>query len=149
VGDEHVGAVHERGHHDHAVLRGHHLAAGTIYQYRVVAFNEQGEAPVSATAGVNTAAPTTPRIYSVSASQVRVQIFGVANYASTESMRVQRSTSPTGPFATVATISDAYDQVWTDSSVAANTTYYYRTVSVAGGWTSLPSDTILVTTLTP
>ena len=123
------------------------LAASTVYYFRVVAFNDKGDAPVSASAAANTAKPAAPRVISVSASQVQLQFSGVSNYSSYETLRLQRSTSPAGPFTTMTTVSTQYTESWTDTTIVANTTYYYRVVSAAEGWTTLPSDTTQVLAL--
>ena len=59
----------------------------------MVANSSYGDSPVSATVGVNTAAPGTPTFYNVTSSAVQVSWSGVANgpYGYT-SYQLQRAT---------------------------------------------------------
>lgn len=59
---------------------------------------------------------------------------------------VLRSTSPTGPFVTVATVAGATTVTFTDTGLPALTTYHYRLRSRAGAWESPVTSTASATT---
>ncbi len=121
------------------------LSANSFYFYRVVAFNDQGDAPASGVSGVNTSTSPTPSASGVSSSQVTVSWSALPGIYSNS--YVQRATSVDGPFTTVVSVGQP-SYSWADTTVEANTTYYYRVFHGDGGsWTSLPSAAVVVKTL--
>jgi titin len=130
------------------------LAASTTYWYRVVAFNNSGTSAPSAVVSATTAAPSPPPVpetpagvtaVAVSSSQVDVgwqDVAGESGYA------VQRSPDGVSGWDLVGTTGQ--DVVsFSDTGLAASTTYWYRVVASNGGGDSVPSAVVSATTATP
>ncbi|BDG01214.1 fibronectin type III domain-containing protein [Anaeromyxobacter oryzae] len=120
------------------------LAANTTYWYRVRGTTAGGDGPPSTTASVVTApgVPGTPTFSAVTDTSVTVSWTappgGAAIYA------LERATSAAGPWAQVAS---ATAPSWTETGLAAATTYWYRVrARSSGGAYGYYSGTRSVTT---
>jgi fibronectin type 3 domain-containing protein/lysophospholipase L1-like esterase len=128
------------------------LAAGTTYSYRVVATNDAGDSPPSpvATATTDSAPPSPPpapatlTATAVSASQVDLSWSAVAEATG---YRVERSTETAtwNPVANTA----AGETSYSDTGLAAGTTYSYRVVATNDAGDSPPSPVATATTGSP
>ncbi|HEY6888060.1 MAG TPA: fibronectin type III domain-containing protein, partial [Solirubrobacter sp.] len=121
------------------------LVPNTAYWYRVRATNAGGDGPPSLATTVMTApaAPGAPTFGAVSAYTVTVVWTAPATGAAT--YKVERGTSPWGPFTQVAAGVAAFSVV--DSAVGANVTYSYRVRGTnAAGLDGDYSPTAAVTT---
>src|ERR671910_2457348 len=123
------------------------LAASTAYFYRVVASNGGGDSPPSAVVSATTAtappvAPAGVSAVAVSSSQVDVawqDVAGESGYA------VQRSPDGVSGWAQVGVT--GRDVVsFSDTGLAASTTYYYRVVASNSSGDSAPSVIVSATT---
>ncbi len=128
------------------------LAASTPYSYRVVATNGEGDSPPSpvASATTNTPPPTPPPApASLTATAVSASRVDLSWSAVTEATgyRVERSTNTTtwSPVATTAAGVTSYS----DTGLAASTTYSYRVVATGDGGDSAPSPVASATTAAP
>ena len=128
------------------------LAASTPYSYRVVATNGEGDSPPSpvASATTNTPPPTPPPApASLTATAVSASRVDLSWSAVTEATgyRVERSTDTTtwSPVATTAAGVTSYS----DTGLAASTTYSYRVVATGDGGDSAPSPVASATTAAP
>jgi hypothetical protein len=104
------------------------LSADTTYYYRVRTYNSAGNSGYSNTASATTAqvAPAAPsglNAASVSASQI--DLVWADNSDNESGFKVQRSLSATSGFAQIVTVG-ASATSYSDSGLAADTTYYYR-----------------------
>ena len=130
------------------------LAVSTTYFYRVVAGNSSGDSPPSAVVSATTAAPPPPpapeapagvTAVAVSSSQVDVAWQDVAGESG---YRVQRSLDGVTGWVQVGTTGQ--DVVsFSDTGLAASTTYFYRVVASNGSGDSAPSAVVNATTATP
>jgi len=100
------------------------LTANTAYWYRVRATNAGGDGPYSAASSVMTLpnAPGTPTFSNVASHSVTVN--WTAPTGGAASYKVERATSSGGPWTQVA--SGVTTLTYTDATVAANVTYWYR-----------------------
>jgi fibronectin type 3 domain-containing protein/lysophospholipase L1-like esterase len=127
------------------------LQPATTYSYRVIATNAGGDSPPSLVASAtthalaDTVAPTAPTLLKAASPKGKINLSwtgstdaggsGLAGY------KVWRSTSASGVFATIATITAASTS-YTDAAVTANLTYWYRLTAFDGaGNESQPSNT--------
>jgi fibronectin type 3 domain-containing protein len=120
------------------------LTANTTYYYVVEAVNASGTSAastqVSATTGL--AAPTGVTASAASTSQINLTWTAVAGATS---YTVQRSTTSGGPYSTVGSPATAS---FSDTSLSANTTYYYVVEAVNASGSSVASVQVSATTLT-
>jgi fibronectin type 3 domain-containing protein len=111
------------------------LSAGTTYFYVVTAVNASGSSALSAQVSATTvpAAPTGVAAAAASASQINLTwtaVTGAASYT------VQRSTTSGGPYTTVGSPTTAS---FSDTGLAANTTYFYVVQAVNASGSSVSS----------
>ncbi|MGI8519613.1 MAG: DUF4082 domain-containing protein [Actinomycetota bacterium] len=128
------------------------LAASTTYSYRVVATGDGGDSPPSPVASATTdtpppsppPAPATLTATAVSASRVDLSWSAVTEATG---YRVERSTNATtwNPVATTAAGVTSYS----DTGLAASTTYSYRVVATGDGGDSPSSPVASATTDAP
>ena len=115
------------------------LTPGTGYTYRVAAFNSAGN---SAAAEVSTStlsiAPAIPQNVTATALSSAIVIGWSPSNGATQ-YTVERGVSSAGPFAAVGSV--AITQ-FTDGTVAAGTTYFYRVIASGGGQVSGPSAVV-------
>ena len=108
------------------------LDAGTIYFYRVRAFNRAGASPDANTAGASTpAAPAAPAAVSaVAVSHARVDLAWTDNSSDETGFRIERSR-----VSNFGTTDAAYDvgpdvRAFSDTAVSPETDYFYRVAAV-------------------
>jgi hypothetical protein len=123
--------------------------AGTTYSYRVVAFNAAGETPSNAvTVIIPSPTPAAPSnlVATAIAPQPRVSLAWTDNSNNETGFTIQRArnTGFTTGLTTFAAAANATTLV--DTSVAANTTYFYRVRANLGANFSAWSNTATVTT---
>jgi hypothetical protein len=123
------------------------VQSSTTYWYRVVANNSGGAGPASDATQVQTllAAPGKVTGLSASATTTSVALTWTATGGSSATYQVERSTtSATSGFTTLT--STASSPSYTDNTVSANTTYWYRVTATNGAGTGATSDATQVST---
>ncbi|MFF5174016.1 hypothetical protein ACFY3U_15420 [Micromonospora sp. NPDC000089] len=122
------------------------VVPGVTYYYRVRTENTVAYSAWSNTASavVNLTAPTNLTAVQASGSPLRVNLTWV-NTSFATSVELQRATNPTFTAGLVTTTLPAGTS-YTDTTVAANTTYYYRVRTIYNGVPSPWSNTATVTT---
>ena len=125
------------------------LAAGTTYYYRVCAFNTVGNSAYSNTASATTqatlpAAPSNLSATAASSSQINLQ--WTDNSSNETGFRIERSIIAGGPFTQVAT-TGAGVTTYSNTGLAASTTYYYRVCAYNSAGASVYSNAATATTL--
>ncbi|MBF0169730.1 MAG: fibronectin type III domain-containing protein [Nitrospinae bacterium] len=139
--------------------KGHSLADGTTYWYKVVSFNDEGKygnptEPVSASTMGRPAPPTGLAVVSMGVRSVSLT-WDLAPDPTIQSYRVYRNDAPEGTFALLKEIRDRGETEFTDSDKSGERTgdgvaYYYRLTSVnAGGVESDFSEPVTGVTLGP
>ncbi|WP_455210292.1 fibronectin type III domain-containing protein [Kaarinaea lacus] len=106
------------------------LSASTTYYYRVRAYNNNGDSAYSATASAMTfsaaSGPAAPSALLASAnSSSSIALSWNDNSANEDGFELERSTSEFSGFALIASL-NPNETAYTDSGLAAATTYYYR-----------------------
>ena len=127
------------------------LSAETTYRYRVAAFNTDGDSGYSNTAEATTdaepqppAAPTSLNAATVSAS--RIDLTWTDNASNESGFRIERCTgSGCSSFTQIAEVG-ANVTSFSNTSLAANTTYTYRVRAFNGAGNSGYSNTAAATT---
>jgi fibronectin type 3 domain-containing protein len=124
------------------------LTPGETYSYTLTAFDAAGNVSAhSAALAVetpNNVPPSVPsRVTVTASSKSAVSLSWAASTGSPVSYRILRGTSSSN----MALHTSVATTVYTDSSVFANTTYYYSIESQnASGFSSLPSSVVSTTT---
>ncbi|WP_088188320.1 cell wall-binding repeat-containing protein [Desulfosporosinus sp. FKA] len=124
------------------------LTPNVAYYYKVVAGNSYGtsaDSPVVyATTTISNTVPAAPSNLTATAAS-STQVYLTWNAASNVNFYyVYRSTSPYGTYAIVGSPTTAY---YNDSTVSANTTYYYKVVAVGNAGPSADSAITNATTV--
>lgn len=104
------------------------VGTSSTYYYRVLATNSGGNSGYSNVAAVSTImpAPTAPSgLAAVALSSSQISLQWSDNSGTETGFGIQRSASSAGPFTSIAQVA-ANSTSWTDSSVIAGTTYYYK-----------------------
>ena len=126
------------------------LAAGTNYYYAVTAFNSAGESALSNVATATTvsipAAPTNLQAAAASSSAINLAWTDASN--NEDGFRVYRGTTSTTVTDCVATLS-AGTTSYSDTGLAASTTYYYKVTAFNSAGESAPSNLANATTNPP
>jgi titin len=123
-------------------------AAATAYTYQLRATNATGDSAGSNEASVTTppAAPTAPSGLTVTVvSRSSLLLNWNDNSSNEDAFRIERS-SPGVPFRVVASVGSGVT-TFTDTGLAANTTYSYRVKAANAGGESAPTDVKSATTL--
>jgi beta propeller repeat protein len=102
------------------------------------------EATRTATFAVVPAAPVGLAASPLSASAISLRWGRAAAGTGVTAYTVERSTSPTGTFSRLATVTVPY---WANGGLPANTAYYYRVRAFGGGVRSAPSAVVSARTL--
>ncbi|MBA4150472.1 MAG: fibronectin type III domain-containing protein [Verrucomicrobia bacterium] len=104
------------------------LAGNRRYWYRVYAYNTAGNSAASNTAN-DTTPPKAPSALSATAGSGSlwntINLSWTDNSTAESGFKIERSTASGGPFSQIAT-NAASDRTFTNTGLAANTTYYYR-----------------------
>jgi lysophospholipase L1-like esterase/fibronectin type 3 domain-containing protein len=124
------------------------LAASTTYKYRVIATSRNGDSAASNVVTSTTAAlppPVAPNgLTAVAVSSSRIDV-GWQDVAGESGYRVQRSLNGVSGWVQVGTT--AQDVVsFSDTGLAASTTYFYRVVASNGSGDSAPSAVVSAAT---
>lgn len=124
------------------------LAEYSTYYYRVKAHNSAGSSLYSATASAMTPAsvPADPgNLVATAMSTSRIDLSWVDNSANETGFRIERSLSPSGPFALIQ-LSGTGATSYSNTGLSASTTYFYRVCAVNANVTSAYSNTASATT---
>ncbi len=120
---------------------------GTTYYYSVKATGVGGDSPLSnevSALPVAPPAPAAPTGLSASVYNNQISLYWTGSTGAT-SYIVRRATASAGPYSSLpATVTGTY---YSDTSLPAGTTYYYRVVAVNSGGQSPESNTASATTL--
>ena len=130
------------------------LAAGTLYRYRVRAFNGSGdsgfsnEAEATAMGGAGSGAPAAPSgLAATAVSSAQVNLSWADNSSNEDGFKLYRSTD-NATFSRVATLGAGVTS-YADAGRAASTTYYYRVLAYNAAGNSAYSNTASATTSAP
>jgi hypothetical protein len=127
------------------------LAPASTYYYRIVLSNSAGASPVSAITSGSTLPypPQAPSSLSaVANSPTTIALTWVDSSSDETNFTLERSTSASSNFATIATLAaNATD--YSDSALNASTTYYYRLVAINSGGASATATTNATTQAIP
>ncbi len=126
------------------------LTASTTYYYRVRATNAAGDSAYSSTASATTqaqaTAPAAPTgLAATAASSSGITLFWADNSSNETGFKVERATASAGPFTQIA-VTGASVTGYSDSGLAASTTYYYRVRATNAAGDSTYSNTASATT---
>ncbi|HEV3469111.1 MAG TPA: fibronectin type III domain-containing protein, partial [Pyrinomonadaceae bacterium] len=130
------------------------LAAGTVYRYRVRAFNASGDsgftnvAEATTTGGTPTGKPAAPSgLVATAVSAAQINLVWADNSANETGFKVYRSTD-NATFSRIATLG-ANVTSYPDTSLSASKTYYYRVLAYNASGNSGNSNTAAATTFPP
>ena len=119
------------------------LTGNRKYWYRVYAYNTAGNSGASNTAS-DTTAPQAPSALTAAAGSGTawntINLTWTDNANAEVGFKIERGTAAAGPFTQIAT-NAASDATYTDTGLAANTTYYYRVRTYNANGNSLYSNT--------
>ena len=125
------------------------LSPNTKYFYRVRAFNNDGPSDYSNEASATTL-PRTPvapgNLTATAASNSRISLVWQDNSTNEDSFKIERKKGAAGKFAPIARLG-ANVKKFADSSLAANTAYFYRVRAANAGGNSEYSNEANATTL--
>jgi hypothetical protein len=127
------------------------LSASTAYYYRVRATNAGGDSAYSAEASATTlvVAPAAPtNLNSSAASTSQINLAWTDNAGNETGFKIERKTGSGGTWAQVATTGSNATS-WSNTGLAASTTYYFRIRATNAGGDSAYSNEASATTLTP
>jgi hypothetical protein len=128
------------------------LVAGTLYRYRVRAFNDYGdsaysnEAEATALAGTTQGTPAAPsNLTAAAVSSKQIDLAWSDNSANEDGFKLYRSADGGATFSRIATLG-ANVASYSDTGRAAGTTYYYRVLAYNASGNSANSNTAGATT---
>jgi hypothetical protein len=123
------------------------IPSNGIYYYRVFATNEVGDSTESNTATADVNAPTAPGNLSAEAiSAGRVDLSWTDNSTNETGFTIERALNDTFTSGLTSFNAAANATSYSDTSVAGDTTYFYRVMAVNPAGNSLPSNTASATT---
>jgi O-glycosyl hydrolase/aryl-phospho-beta-D-glucosidase BglC (GH1 family)/fibronectin type 3 domain-containing protein len=115
------------------------LQANTAYYYTVAAVNSAGTGQQSTEASAAlVSGPTSASNLTAEPNNNRVYLLWTVAIGAT-SYEVQRGTSASGPFTTVATTGNFW---YADTSVTSGSTYYYQVIATNGAGPAAPSNQV-------
>jgi Calcineurin-like phosphoesterase/Fibronectin type III domain len=127
------------------------LVAGTVYRYRVRAFNGSGdsafsnEAEATAIGGTTQGTPAAPsNLSAVAVSSKQIDISWADNSANEDGFKLYRSADGVN-FSRTATLGPGVTS-YSDTGRAASTTYFYRVLAYNASGNSAASNTVSATT---
>jgi hypothetical protein len=131
------------------------LANGQAYYYTVKAVNSVGTSPASneasATPVVSVTAPSSPTglvVTAVSSSQINLSWTAPSNIGGSAitGYKIDRSTNGGSTWFTIVSNTASITTTYSNTGLAASTTYTYRVSAINSVGTSAPSNTVTVTT---
>ncbi len=119
------------------------VSLGVTYDYRVIAFNTQGDAPASniASVGVTSGIPTAPSNLSVAQLGRSARLQWNDNSNNELGFQVERRLSSSSTFVTIATL-PANANGHTDSDISTGVTYIYRVKAIGSSADSSYSNEV-------
>jgi hypothetical protein len=134
------------------------LAASTAYTYRVSAINAIGTSSVSSIASATTLSSTTSTVpqaqtgltaTAVSSSQINLSWTAPSNGGSAiTGYKIERSANSSSTWTTLVANTASSSTTYSNTGLAANTSYTYRVSAINAIGTSVPSSTASATTST-
>ena len=106
------------------------VAVGNVYYYRVSAANGAGMSQPSVSANVSLVLPTAPSGLAAAFTPNQVSLTWTSTASNANSMLLERSTSQTFAGITTQFTLPSTATSYVDTTIAANTTYYYRVSAV-------------------
>ncbi|MBQ2991538.1 MAG: caspase family protein, partial [Clostridia bacterium] len=124
------------------------LSAGTTYYYKVAAYNSIGTSAQSsyASATTNVILPTIPTGFAASAQSSSSIKLTWTKVSSATGYYIYRSTSSSGTYSKIATITSGSTVSYTNTGLSAGTKYYYRIAAYNSAGTSPQSGYVYATT---
>ena len=126
------------------------LAASTTYRYRARAYNGGGNSAYSNTADATTTAPSPPSapssLTATAASSSQINLSWTDNSTNETGFKIERKTGIGGTYAEIGTVT-ANVVSYSNTSLTANTTYYYRVRATNANGDSSYSNEANATTL--
>jgi len=120
-------------------------APGSLYSYRVVAYNAAGDSPSNIVTVGQAVAPAAPSGLAATATgPTQVNLTWTDNSADETGFQVERAIGA-GAFGVIATVG-ANVTAYSDTTVVGGTTYSYRVLATGAGGNSAYSNTATVTT---
>jgi len=119
------------------------LTAGTVYYYKISAYNSSGEGSQSSISAITL--PAVPTGITTTANSTSITI-SWSNVTGTSGYKIYRSTTSSGTYEEVGTSATTS---YTDIGLTSNTTYYYKVTAYNSGGESSKSNTVSVATEQP
>ena len=127
------------------------LTASTTYEYVVYAYNAAGDSLVSTVSIVATPAAGTPvpaaasGLAGAAASATQVNLSWTDNASTESGFRVERTPAGATSYSTVGSVGTNVTS-FSDTTVSASTSYYYRVIAFNGGGDATPTNAVNVVT---
>jgi hypothetical protein len=103
------------------------LTAGTTYYYRLRAYNAAGNSSYTTEVSATTlAAPTAPSGLSATAAGTTINLAWTDNSSNESGFKIERKTGSGGTYAEIVSNQAANSTSYSNTNLAASTTYYYR-----------------------
>jgi transcriptional regulator CtsR len=103
------------------------LTAGTTYYYRIRAYNAAGNSSYTSEVSATTlTAPTAPSGLSATAAGTTINLAWTDNSSNESGFKIERKTGAGGTYAEIVSNQAANSTSYSNTNLAASTTYYYR-----------------------
>jgi len=122
------------------------LAAGTIYYYRVKAYNSNGDSSYSNEANANSLLNAPSSLSGAATSPSSTAIYWTDNSSGETGFKIERKTGAAGTYSQIGT-APANTTSYNDTGLTASTVYYYRVRAYTADVNSSYSNEISITTL--